>query len=641
MDAAPGSTSSSHPLSRFGGVRDAPAQSLLPDHGPLPSRGPLPGHGPLAGHGGAALVRAEELLADLSSDQRRAVTSTASPLCVLAGAGAGKTRVLTRRIAYQVATDRVAADHVLALTFTRKAATELGSRLSALGLREQITAGTFHAVAAAQLRRWWADRGQRAPTLLTAPGGLLRTLAGEQPALDGIPSGELAAEVGWAQARSIEPAVYEEVQMSSGRTLPASPSEIARLYRAYRHAKRVRGLVDFDDLLAGCAQAMEQDPRFARAQHWRWRHVFVDEFQDLNPLQYRLLLAWVRAGASLSVVGDPNQAIYGWNGADPGLIHRLGSTWPEIEVVRLDDNHRSSPQVVAAGVSVLGHEGQGLRSRRPDGPAPAVRRYPTDRAEAAGVVTEVGDAHGAGLAWSRMAVLTRTNAQLRIIQAAFDEAGIPSEAPGRSGLLDQGCVIEALADLRHQADRPVALALADLRAAADDAPAEEAPVLITLSGLARDYRRLDQTATVGGFLAWLPAAAAREPVPGRSGGVCLSSFHRAKGLEWRAVWVCGLERGFVPLGRANTTVALAEERRLLYVALTRAEHELHCSWSASRLFDGRTVARQPSPWLGALGGAAVDTDRPSEEGARRWRLLLAQQAERLRTPQEAILRPMS
>ena len=579
----------------------------------------------------APAVPADELLSDLSAEQHRAVTSAASPLCVLAGAGTGKTRVLTWRIAYQVATGRVAAEHVLALTFTRKAATELGARLSALGLREQVTAGTFHAVAAAQLRRWWADGGRRAPTLLSTPGRLLGSLAGEQPGLEGISTGELAAEVAWAQARSIDPSRYGEEAAKAGRASRAPASAIALLYAAYRHAKRIRGLVDFDDLLAGCADAMEQDARFARAQHWRWRHLFVDEFQDLNPLQYRLLLAWVRAGASLSVVGDPNQAIYGWNGADPGLLDGLGRTWPETEVVRLDDNHRCSPQVVAAGVSVLGGKGRGLRSRRPDGPEPTVRRYATDRAEAAGVVAEVADAHAAGLAWSRMAVLTRTNAQLSLVRAAFEEAGIPSEVAGRTRLLDQRGVIDALAGLRRHADRPVALAMADLRAAADDASAEEAGTLLMLTGLAREYRQLDEMGTVGGFLAWLPAAAAREALPGRAAGVCLSSFHRAKGLEWRAVWVCGLERGLVPIGWAGTPAALAEERRLLYVALTRAEHELHCSWCESRQFDGKTVTRDPSPWLQAVGRPASDPGRRNEEDPQRWRAILAEQAERLRT----------
>lgn len=595
-----------------------------------------PGHA-LTSEADATLVPADAVLADLSAAQCCAVMSTASPLCVLAGAGTGKTRVLTRRIAYQVSTGRVAAEHVLALTFTRKAASELGTRLAALGLREQITAGTFHAVAAAQLRRWWSDSGRRTPSMLSAPRRLLGALARDQPAIEGIASSELAAEVAWAQARSIEPARYEEIAATSGRALPAPASEMARLYGAYRRVKALRGLVDFDDLLAGCAEAMERDPRFARAQHWRWRHLFVDEFQDLNPLQYRLLLAWVRGGACLSVVGDPNQAIYGWNGADPGLLDGLASTWPETEVVRLDDNHRCSPQVVAAAVSVLGRDGRRLRSLRPDGPNPTVRRYPTDHAEAAGVAAEVAEAHAAGLAWSRMAILTRTNAQLRLFRAAFDAAGIPSEIPGRAGLLDEPSVVDALAELRRQADRPVAVALADLQAAAEDAPAGAAAALLALCGLARDYRRLDQMGSVGGFLAWLPAAAARDAVPEHAGGVCLSSFHRAKGLEWRAVWVCGLERGLVPLGSARTDAALAEERRLLYVALTRAEQGLHCSWSASRQFDGRAVAREPSPWLTALGNDAPRSAHRWEEGARRWRLLLVEQAERLRAPREGAI----
>jgi DNA helicase II / ATP-dependent DNA helicase PcrA len=578
---------------------------------------------------------ADGVLDDLTPAQRQAVTTPASSLCVLAGAGTGKTRVLTRRIAHQVGTGRAGAEHVLALTFTRKAAGELGSRLRALGLRDDITAGTFHGVASAQLHRWWADQGRRAPTLLTTPSRLLGPLAGQQSGLRGLPVGELVGLVAWAQARLVGPDRLEAVTAAERRALPGPADQLAVLLARYQDEKRRRGLVDFDDLLARCADALDEDARFARAARWRWRHVFVDEFQDVNPLQHRLLLAWLGSGADLSVVGDPNQAVYGWNGSDPGLLDAVPVRWPDTEVVHLDDNYRCSPQVVAAGVAVLGGSGNRLRSRCPDGPSPTVRAYPSDVAEAAGVVGGLRDAHASGLAWSRMAVLVRTNAQARPLRDALEAAGIPCRAPSNAGLLAHPTAVEAMDELRRQPGLPVAVAAVDLTTAAREAAgggaAGGAAVLAVLSELARDFRRLDHRATVAGFLAWLPTAAGREPGDvGRADAVTISSFHRSKGLEWSAVWICGLERGLVPIGHATTTEALAEERRLLYVALTRAERELHCSWASRRTFGDHSVTRDPSPWLASVGGGLQTDGAPPPDDIDTWRSLLAQQRRQLR-----------
>jgi DNA helicase II / ATP-dependent DNA helicase PcrA len=607
-----------------------------------------------------------EILADLTPAQHRAVISPSSPLVVLAAAGAGKTRVLTRRIAHQVQTGRAGPDHVLALTFTRKAAGELGARLQSLGMRDGITAGTFHAVASAQLRRWWADRSQYPLTLLASPSRLLRPIAADVPALRDAAIGDLAAELAWAQARLIRPEHFATAASASGRRLPADSGELAALYARYEEEKRRRGLVDFDDLLARCADAMDDDPRFAAAQRWRWRHVFVDEFQDVNPLQHRLLLAWLGDDAELTVVGDANQAIYGWNGADPGLLDGVAGRWPGTEVVRLDDNHRCSPQIVAAGASVLGPSGVNLRSSRPDGPVPSVRSYLSDEAEAGGVAAELHDAHAGGLPWSQMAVLVRTNAQGQPLRRALEAAGIPCAAPSQADVLRHPAAVEALEGLRAQASLPIAVAVADLEAAAADAAgadggaqgggggrlvggrervahrgatddghassafggaAANSAVLTLLADFARDLRRLDHRATVGGLLAWLPSAAGREPgMIGQPDAVTIASFHRAKGLEWRAVWVCGLEAGLVPITHASSASAQAEERRLLYVALTRAEIDLRCSWAARRTFGDRTSAREPSPWLTAIGEASTNAEPDSKD----WRAVLAEQRRRLR-----------
>jgi DNA helicase-2/ATP-dependent DNA helicase PcrA len=603
---APGgaSTRSSHPLSTFGGVT-------------------------LAGPD-------EELLADLTPTQRQAVLCAASTVCILAGAGAGKTRVLTRRIAHLVASGQAQPEHILTLTFTRKAASELGGRLGMLGLREHVTAGTFHAVATAQLRRWWADQGRSVPTLLESPSRLVAEIAADRPSLRGVAVPELTSQLAWAKARLLTPETYEATVGAEQRPTPVAPAEIGALLARYEHEKRRRGLVDFDDLLSRCADAMAEDRRFAAAQHWRWRWVFVDEFQDVNPLQHRLLLAWLGPDTRLCVVGDPNQAIYGWNGADPRLLDEVARHRPGTEVIRLDDNHRCSPQVVAAGAAVLGAAGADLRSRRPDGPRPEVLAYPSEEAEAAGVAAGLQRAHLEGHAWSRLAVLVRTNGQSAPIRRALEAAGIPCRSPGPGGLLTDPTTVAVLDDLRRTLVAPVAVAVADLGEAARESRRMDvgSPAVASLEAvaeLARDFARMDDLATVGAFLAWLPTAAGRET--GGSGpaeSVTVSSFHRAKGLEWHAVWICGLERGLMPISQATSPAAEAEERRLLYVALTRAEREVHCSWATHRTFGGRSVPREPSPWLAAISDEVPGAPIAAPIDVATWRERVAEQRRQLR-----------
>ncbi|MBO0886587.1 MAG: ATP-dependent helicase, partial [Acidimicrobiales bacterium] len=376
------------------------------------------------------------LLEGLDEAQRHAVTVDAAPLCVLAGAGSGKTRVVSRRIAWRVANGSATGRHVLALTFTRKAAGELRERLAGLGVRDQVAAGTFHALAYAQLRRWWADRGRTAPVLLDRKGALLHRLLGSSPAARGEATassvlGPLATEIEWAKARLLRPDSYADAAVGAGRRPPIAPSAVAELYARYETEKRRRGLVDFDDLLVVLAEAMEAEEELAAAQRWRFRHLFVDEFQDVNPAQWRLLSCWLGDRTDLCVVGDPNQAIYGWNGADPAMLTTFARRWPGATVVRLDANYRSSPQVLSVAGAVLSPDvgpAAGptlLRPHRPDGPVPEVVSYDSDRAEAAGIARRLRHARPPGSAWARLAVLARTNAQLVLVEEALAAARIP------------------------------------------------------------------------------------------------------------------------------------------------------------------------------------------------------------------------
>jgi DNA helicase-2/ATP-dependent DNA helicase PcrA len=326
------------------------------------------------------------LLDGLDADQVAAVTSPGAPLAIVAPAGSGKTRVLTRRIAYRVADGTADAAHTLAITFTRKAAGELLRRLDELGGRPRPTVGTFHGVAWSVLRRRWADQNvRRPPDLLPQPEKLLADLPelstrGARP----LTPAEAAAEIGWAHARLVPPDRYEAAAAGAGRRPGAGTAAVAEAYRAYEKAKRARRLVDFDDLLALVTREISRDGTFAEVQRWRFRHLYVDEFQDVNALQRAVLEAWRGGRPDLCVVGDPNQAIYEWNGADPAWIADFAVHHPGATIVRLNRNYRSSPEIVAAATRVLG-DAREVDAVQPSGSPPGVHRFDDEVAEAVGV----------------------------------------------------------------------------------------------------------------------------------------------------------------------------------------------------------------------------------------------------------------
>ena len=542
------------------------------------------------------------LLDGLTEAQSAAVTSDGAPLVILAGAGSGKTRVLTRRIAWRVAQGDADARRVLALTFTRKAAGELRNRLSQLGVRDQVAAGTFHALAYAQLRQRWADRDITPPALLKRKVPLVAEIRGRVRDA-AVPHIDLVSEIEWAKARLVSPERYEDEVTRIGRTTPIAPTPMAALYAKYEEEKKRRRLVDFDDLLLLCARALRDDSEFAASQRWRFRHLFVDEFQDVNPAQAALLEGWRGGSDDLCVVGDPNQAIYAWNGAEPTYLTTFAEREPGTTVVRLDDSFRSTPQILAVAAAVLGDSDPGLRAHRADGRLPLVRSHANERIEATAVARSVRDRRRPGTAWSRIAVLARTNAQLVIMEEALRAADVPYRVRGGSPFLDRPEVADALAGLRR---RPGSFAerlswLNDtVLEDTDDTPAaaERRGNVGEVVRLGHEYTAAGGVPTVEGFLAWLDATMRGDNGPGtEADGVELATFHAAKGLEWPVVFLVGLERGLVPIGHAKTPEAEAEERRLLYVAVTRAEDELHCSWARERTFGDRALKRAPSPWL--------------------------------------------
>lgn len=565
-------------------------------------------------------MEAEALLDGLDEEQARAVTSTAQPLVVLAPAGSGKTRVLTRRIAYQVATGTADARHVLALTFTRKAAGELSDRLRRLGLRSDSTAGTFHAVAWAVLRTRWLDQRREAPTLLDRKGRILAELA---PKVTNRPvrtvAADLANEIEWAKARMVTPDTYVDAVGAAGRKPALRPELVAEAYAAYEQRKQRGGLVDFDDLLALCARAIEDDETFATAQRWRFRHLFVDELQDVNPLQFRLLEAWRGDRYDVTAVGDPQQAIYGWNGADAGFLLDIHRWWPPAEVIQLRNSYRSTPQILRSAATVLRaarQPAQDVEAIRADGLAPHLSGHPSDRDEAMAVARAVRLAHAPGRPWADQAVLVRTHAQTVLLTEALREAGIPHRIRGGAAFLDRPEVRRALQELR-QVDEPLGTALADLEATIDlpledDAPdaearLEAAELVGAVVRMGRDYLRLDPLGRTDTFVRWLHATVQSEGDAGMGGdAVTVATFHAAKGLEWGVVHLAGVEDGYVPIAHARTPAARAEEARLLYVAMTRAQRELRITWADTRAFASKVVERRRSPLLDPL----VATYRP-------------------------------
>lgn len=534
----------------------------------------------------------DRLLVGLDAAQRRAVETDAAPLAIVATAGSGKTTVLTRRIAYRIEQGQAEPRHIVALTFTRDAAGELRRRLRRLDIHESIEAGTFHSIAMRLLRDRAITRNEAMPALAPDRLRLVRECLKElRLELDPYPA---MADIDWARARRIEPGDYERQSRSARRRGVVPPRRFSDLAATYERLKRRRGVVDFDDLLDLNLRAVETDAAFRSLVHWRFRHFFVDEAQDLNPLQHALLEAWRDGRPDICLVGDPRQAIYGWNGADHTTMTEVERVYPGVTVISLTTNYRCSPQVVSAGAAALRASGQrdDTASNRSDGIPLRIESYPTAEAEAVAIAASVRAAlhrHSpAGIA-----VLARTNDQLVAIEKALSTAGIATQrAVGRSPLE------LAVADAYRTTSRE-ALALW-----ADEQFTQHDPIR---RRVAEEADRFLTSQEPGGFRSWVDARAPFDDLDTDAvdGAVSLLTFHGAKGREWPVVIVAGAEDGLIPHSSALSAAQQAEEARLLYVAITRAVDHLVITRSESR----RGAPTRPSPWLEAVEATIAD-DRP-------------------------------
>lgn len=562
-----------------------------------------------------------DLLAGLDETQFNAVTSKDNPLAILAGAGSGKTRVLTRRIAHRVAEYEIDPRRTLAVTFTRKAASELRHRLRTLGLRDDITTGTFHSLAYAQLHERWAERGTSPPDILDRKFKVIADLLGRRSDTSIVL--DVMNELEWVTARDIGPDAYGFEADRLGRPTPIPVADLVDIARRYADHKRRKRVIDFDDLLLLAIRDIESDPEYASIVRWRHRHLFVDEFQDVNPLQFRLLRAWLGPEPDLCAVGDPNQAIYGWNGADSQFLRRFDRYFPGAGVVRLGFNYRSTPEIIAAGHAVLPRPDRDAplpETNRPRGDDPIIRSHVDDEAEALSIARAIRDESGPVNRWSQQCVLVRTNAQAALLATALERARIPHRVRGKSALIDQPEIKAILRDLRNTT-APIGTLLSDLRATVagpnratgseHDEPADrdhdrselttaEAERLRNREALlqiAAEHAASFPTATGADFVMWLTASARREALDVATDAVDIMTFHAAKGLEWNIVHLAGLESGYVPIAQANGPAALSEERRLLHVAITRARTKVFLNWARKRTFGHRTGKRNRSPYL--------------------------------------------
>ena len=506
-----------------------------------------------------------ELLVGLTPEQREAVMSPSRRLLVRATAGSGKTHVLGLRIQHRIADEEVSADQVLAMTFTRKAGDELRKRLFRAGIRD-VRAGTFHKMALTIVTQYREDQHLKALTLEPSRRRLVAALAVQLRDSGDLKLEEwqlprVEQEIGWALSQGFNGALYVKSVRKLRRDAPLPPSQFAEVLDRYVGLCRARGVLDFDLLLSEAIALLTDEPNVLASFRHHTKSLYVDEAQDMNPLQFSLLRQMAGDDPDLFCVGDPNQSIYGFNGANPQFLQEIIRTWPDTVVLDLTRNHRSTAHIIEVASTLLEDGAAGIVPAKDDGDVPMVRAYDTDAEEAEHVATWLAANHQPGTTWRSMAVLARTNAQLEVVSGYLEAAGIPNERRGP----------------------------------------EHSPASDLFTSVDTSARRPDD-----------------EP----NDAVALSTIHRAKGLEFKHVAAIGWAEGQLPNYNATTALELAEEQRLAYVALSRAEDSVLITWSRGRN-DPRYPDRAPSRFLAPIEQAIAAIEKrnaPLTGDARRARL---------------------
>lgn len=579
-----------------------------------------------------------DLLAALDPEQRQVAEALRGPVRVLAGAGTGKTRAITHRIAYGVATGVYAPTEVLAVTFTTRAAGELRQRLRQLGA-PGVQARTFHSAALRQLRYFWPHvHGSELPTLTESKLPLLAAatrqlgLRADQALLR-----DLASEIEWAKVSNVGPDDYAVIAAKHGRSIADQPADtVGKVFATYEDVKRGQGRMDMEDVLLLTAGLLASDERVAAQVRRQYKWFVVDEFQDVSPLQSALLDLWLGGRDELCVVGDPAQTIYSFAGADASYLLDFPERYPGTTSVELVRNYRSTPQVVAAANALLAgtaSAGVELRSQQSAGSAVRFVGHPDEVAEAAYVADQVAALQRRGTPPGEMAVLFRINAQSEHFEDALSDRGIPYVVRGAARFFDRPEVREAVVRLRGAARSGELSGLPWLEAVrgvlggmgwSPEPPAARGQVrdrweswqalVSQAEELAADpgVAAADDPEGLTRFVEDLDRRAAEQHAPSAD-GVTLATFHAAKGLEWDAVFCTGVQDGTVPITYADRDATVEEERRLLYVGMTRARRELTVTWAAARN-PGQAARRHPSRFLTPL---LPERDQPATKGRAR------------------------
>ena len=548
-------------------------------------------------------VTPDEILAGLDPEQRAAAEALHGPVVILAGAGTGKTRAITHRIAYGVATGEHDPDRSLAVTFTTRAAGEMRGRLGQLGA--PVPARTFHGAALAQLQHFWGKAvGGAPPQILTSKvPQVAKVAAGLGIATDSAMVRDLASEIEWSKSRDVHADSYVQAAALAVRRPPVAAEQVAAVIAGYDRALSAEGLMDFEDVLRLTVGILDDRPDLANTVRDRYRWFTVDEFQDVNPLQMRLLRLWLGDRDDLCVVGDASQTIYTFAGATPEHLLNFREHWPQATEVRLVRSYRCSPQVVELANRVIAGASATptaaarlmLQSENPDGPVPAVNEYASEAAEAAAVAADVDALIRSGIPPREIAVLYRINAQSEPFEEALGERGIATVLHGSERYFERPEVRKAITLIRGAAladDGPGNLdarvtAVLSAMGYTPERPSGRGAVVEAWSNVSRlvtaavDLQVASPEATLSDLVAELDRRSSVEHAPDAE-AVMLATIHAAKGLEWDAVFIVGLVEGSLPLVHAVTPEEIEEERRLLYVAVTRARRHLTLTWARSR-----------------------------------------------------------
>ena len=545
----------------------------------------------------------DEILAALDPDQRAVALATRGPVCVIAGAGTGKTRAITHRIAYAAAIGTMDPQKVLALTFTAKAAGEMRARLRTLGV-PTVAARTIHAAALKQLLYFWPSVfGGRTPDLMTTKTGFLTEAINRAGLSDAIRATnrelmrDIASEIEWAKVSQVAPTDYIDEISKRTQKPRVLPEQMVQIYTAYESVKKQELAIDFEDVLLLCAAMLEEEREVRERVQDQYRYFTIDEYQDISPVQQRLINAWLGKRNDICVVGDPAQTIYSFAGATPVFLNTFTQRFPDAEVIRLSTGYRSTPEITFAANALLRHGsmGQELVAQNEHGSHPSVIGYSDEAAEVSGVLTEITELLNSGTPPHEVAILARTNSQLKSVERAMQKVNLPYQVRSTERFFDRKEVRDFLSEVRKASVIPAEGQgwLDELRTLAQPYLTGEAiDGIAALLHLSRELDNDDNFTpkTLRGYLREVEDRVQQNNPPTMP-VVTLATLHAAKGLEWERVFLIGASEGQLPVSDAS----IDEERRLFYVGITRAKADLHISYRKS-----------PSPFLresGLLAGS--------------------------------------